>query len=539
MLAEFFQLGPIPADQMTGVYDLRMVLLSYLVAIFASYIALDITGRLRDIGNTKLSRVLWICGGACAMGAGIWSMHFIGMLAFSMPGMAMGYDSFWTTLSLLVAILGSAFALYLLKAPVINWTQLALGGVVFALAIVTMHYMGMQAMRIQVDIHYLPSLFILSIIIALFASEAALYLALKSNQVVLHLRVRLKVISALIMGAAICGMHYTGMAAAVFTPMVNAMPDALEMNPQIMAVTIATVTFVIMGIAYLVSTYKEALNQQLLEASRQAGMAEVAVSVLHNVGNVLNSLYVSSNIVVEKIKDSKLSEIASLNKMLKEHEKDLGTFITNDSRGAKIPTYINALAEYYKTEKMEMTAEMESVIKNLLHIKEIISVQQDLSKTKSLDQVAAIATLLEEAILLNGFDYSRDNIVIEKKFAKIKPVLVNKIKLMQVLVNLLHNARDALADPAILKKKLTLEVGAVDKNTIFIRIVDNGVGIADKNIKKIFTHGFTTKESGHGFGLHASALTLKNMNGSIKAESPGVGKGATFILTLPYKVPRK
>jgi NO-binding membrane sensor protein with MHYT domain len=533
MLAEFFQLGPIPADQMTGVYDLRMVLLSYLVAIFASYIALDITGRLRDIGNTKLSRVLWICGGACAMGAGIWSMHFIGMLAFSMPGMAM------TTLSLLVAILGSAFALYLLKAPVINWTQLALGGVVFALAIVTMHYMGMQAMRIQVDIHYLPSLFILSIIIALFASEAALYLALKSNQVVLHLRVRLKVISALIMGAAICGMHYTGMAAAVFTPMVNAMPDALEMNPQIMAVTIATVTFVIMGIAYLVSTYKEALNQQLLEASRQAGMAEVAVSVLHNVGNVLNSLYVSSNIVVEKIKDSKLSEIASLNKMLKEHEKDLGTFITNDSRGAKIPTYINALAEYYKTEKMEMTAEMESVIKNLLHIKEIISVQQDLSKTKSLDQVAAIATLLEEAILLNGFDYSRDNIVIEKKFAKIKPVLVNKIKLMQVLVNLLHNARDALADPAILKKKLTLEVGAVDKNTIFIRIVDNGVGIADKNIKKIFTHGFTTKESGHGFGLHASALTLKNMNGSIKAESPGVGKGATFILTLPYKVPRK
>jgi NO-binding membrane sensor protein with MHYT domain len=297
MLSDYFQLGPIPADAMSGTYDLRVVILSYLVAVFASYIALDITGRLRDISNTQLSKTLWICGGACAMGAGIWSMHFIGMLAFTMPGMSMDYDPFWTGLSMLVAIFASGFALYLLKIDVINVTQLAAGGVLFGIAIVTMHYLGMQAMTKHVVIHYMPSIYALSIFIAIFASEAALWLALKSNQVVVELRTRLKIISALIMGAAICGMHYTGMWAAVFTPLPTPMDMGPALNPQLLALSIAVVTFVILGIAFFVSNYKEALNQQQLEAARQIGMAEVAVSVLHNVGNVLNSLYVSSNLV--------------------------------------------------------------------------------------------------------------------------------------------------------------------------------------------------------------------------------------------------
>src|SRR3990167_5573605 len=137
MLEQFFQLGPIPAETMTGTYDTSLVILSYLVATFASYIALDIAGRLRDIRNTPLSIGLWIGGGAFAMGAGIWSMHFIGMLAFKMS-MPMGYDPALTFLSMVVAICASAFALFLLKPRIINVLRLVLGEIILGFAIAAM-----------------------------------------------------------------------------------------------------------------------------------------------------------------------------------------------------------------------------------------------------------------------------------------------------------------------------------------------------------------------------------------------------------------
>jgi NO-binding membrane sensor protein with MHYT domain len=538
LLSNYFQYGPIPADQMTGTYDWRVVLLSYLVAVFASYIALDITGRLRDISNTQISKTLWICGGACAMGAGIWSMHFIGMLAFTMPGMSMDYDPFWTGLSMLVAIFGSGFALYLLKMNVIRVSQMAAGGVLFGVAIVTMHYLGMQAMTKHVNIHYVPSIYALSIVIAMVASEAALWMALKSNQVVPDMRTRLKIISALIMGAAICGMHYTGMWAAVFTPLAIPMDMGPSLNPQLLALSIAVVTFVILGIAFFVSNYKEAINLQQLETARQAGMAEVAVSVLHNVGNVLNSLYVSSNIVAEKIKTSKLTELNSLNQMLTEHKPDLGTFITQDPRGSKIPTFIGALNDYWQTEQAVITEEMERVLKNLQHIKEIISVQQDLSKNTEIEQVVNIDALLDEAFLITGFNPGRHNIKVIKKYDKLKPILMNKIKVVQVLVNLLHNAKDSLAIANKPEKLLTLEFGPL-KSNFYIKVIDNGIGISPKNLNNMFMHGFSTKEGGHGFGLHASAIAIKNLGGTMRAESDGEGKGATFTIILPYKLPRR
>jgi NO-binding membrane sensor protein with MHYT domain len=158
MFADFFQTMPVPVNQMLGTYDMRLVVLSYLVATFVSFIALDITGRLRDVGNSELVSLMWLIGGAVAMGAGIWSMHFIGMLAFTMPGMAMNYDPFWTVISLFVAILGSAFALVLLKPKIINWMHIILGGILFGLSIASMHYIGMHAMEVSMKIHYLQRL---------------------------------------------------------------------------------------------------------------------------------------------------------------------------------------------------------------------------------------------------------------------------------------------------------------------------------------------------------------------------------------------
>ena len=116
------------------------------------YVALDITGRLRDVDNTKTSKTMWILGGAIAMGTGIWSMHFIGMLAFKIPDMRVHYDLFWTGLSVVVAIIASGFALFLLRSQDSNKIHLILGGVILGLAIASMHYVGMQAMTIHMHI---------------------------------------------------------------------------------------------------------------------------------------------------------------------------------------------------------------------------------------------------------------------------------------------------------------------------------------------------------------------------------------------------
>lgn len=539
MFANFFQLGPIPTDQMVGVYDPRLVILSYLVASFASYIALDFTGRLRDVSNTRASNFLWLMGGAVAMGSGIWSMHFIGMLSFTMEGMTLYYDFFWTGLSLLVAIFASGFALFLLKVKTINFLHLAVGGIILGFAIASMHYTGMEAMKIQMHIRYLPGLFFLSIIIAILASEAALWLALKSNQVVSRLRVRLKIISAAIMGMAICGMHYTGMAAAIFTANPSATTTIGSLDPTILSLSIAGVTFIILGIAFFASTYKEALNQQQLEAARQLGMAEVATSVLHNVGNVLNSVNVSANIISEKLSTSQLEGLQNLDNLITEHKQDLGTYLTHDPHGMKVPAFISLLANYWRDERQALANELKILLNNVDHISTIISMQQGLSKMKGLEQIILIEEVLDESILITGIENNTYHIKLEKNYEKIKPIQVDKIKLLQVFVNLLSNAKDSLKLSNKQLKILSIQCYITKQNIIYIKITDNGIGILPKDLKNIFSYGFTTKESGHGFGLHTCALAINEMGGSISCDSAGYEKGATFTIQLPYRSPQQ
>ena len=254
----WFQSGSVPADAISGKYDLLLVGLSYVVAVFASYVALNLVGRLRAEQN-KTAKIYWLAGGAFAMGAGIWSMHFIGMLAFIMP-MPMQYTLGWTALSLLMAILASGLALFILQKKNYSITQLASGGVIIGLAICTMHYFGMEAMKIHINIHYIPWLFFLSIAIGIIASEAALYLALQSNDGSNKRQFYLKIISALVMGVAICGMHYTGMTAAVFTPdMSHTMPhDNQIIESNYLAYFIAGITLLIISMALTASTsYKK------------------------------------------------------------------------------------------------------------------------------------------------------------------------------------------------------------------------------------------------------------------------------------------
>jgi len=532
MLSDFFQFSSIPTNTLSGTYDFRLVLLSYFVATMASYIALDMAGRLRDIDNTKLSSTLWLLGGSLAMGAGIWSMHFIGMLAFQMQE-PMSYDLGRTILSMIVAILASGFALFLLKSRIIHVIQLMLGGIILGLAIATMHYIGMSAMNMI--IHYEPTIFLLSIVIAILASEAALWLCIKSNQGNLRIRIRLKLLSAFVMGAAICGMHYTGMAAAIFTPINTMHHHEGLLNPEWLSIAVALVTFLILGIAFAVSTYKEILNQQAIQLAHQGGMAEVASSVLHNVGNVLNSINTSATLIEQYIKNTELSGLLELNELLTAHQSNLSEFIASQN-GSHLPEYINQLSKCFKKENDLIENELKKLMNNLSHVKEIIFMQQSFSGLPNQEEVVSIPDIIDEAITMSNIDCAEMNISIKKHYSKIHPIIISKLKVLQILINLIRNAKHSLLESSPATRIIDVFVSIKDPSTIMLQVVDNGVGISKENMARIFTHGFTTKKYGHGYGLHSSAIAAKEMGGSLNAHSDGKGKGATFTLELPYKV---
>lgn len=536
MYTEFFQFGNLPVDQLKGIYDFKLVILSYLIAAMSSYIALDLTGRLRDHTNTQGESILWLVGGAIAMGSGIWAMHFIGMLSFTIPGLNLEYDLFWTALSLIVAILASAFALLLLKQSVINSIHLIAGGFILGLAIAAMHYTGMAAMLIALNISYLPVIFLLSIIIAVLASIAAIWLALKSNTVILRLRRRIKFLAALIMGAAICGMHYTGMSASVFTNLCKQGPvTALGLDQSVLAIIIAGITFIILIVAFLASNYKDAKNQQQLELSRGLGAMEISASVLHNVGNVLNSLNISVDTLISTRTNTPLKSLVKLSELLSTHKDNLEHFLNKDPQGVHVLKFIDELANCWERENKQDLTDLQDITKNITLIKNIITTQQAVVKVDTLEQIVSIDELLEEVLLLSGI-YTKKEIKVVKDFGEMKPTMIDQIKLFQVLNNIISNGKDALLESNIEDKTLTIKT-KLDNGHIVFEISDNGSGIDSSNLKRIFNFGFTTKKTGHGFGLHASAITINQLGGEISVDSAGPNQGATFTIRIPYRRP--
>ncbi len=255
LLENWFQFGPPPTDAIHGYYEIILVALSYLVACLASFVALDFSGRLQAEKN-RTAKIYWLAGGCFAMGSGIWSMHFIGMLAFIMP-MKMSYSISWTLGSLLVAVLASLLALSILQKRSHSLLQLIMGGVFIGLGISCMHYMGMEGMKNEMVIHYKPGLFFLSLLVGIGAALAALWLALHNNKGSSQRQYYIKVVSAAVMGVAICGMHYTGMEAAVFTPKPHHQMLIYKdfIDPNHLALFIAGITALIISLALIASNY--------------------------------------------------------------------------------------------------------------------------------------------------------------------------------------------------------------------------------------------------------------------------------------------
>jgi PAS domain S-box-containing protein len=280
----------------------------------------------------------------------------------------------------------------------------------------------------------------------------------------------------------------------------------------------------------------ERVHKQLMIASRQAGMAEVATNVLHNVGNILNSVNISASLVTERVKQSKAPGVSRLAALLQEKGLGVSHFLANDERGRRIPEYLTSLGEQLTADQKMALEELASLRDNLEHIKDTVAMQQSYAKLCGVTETVSVADLVEDSLRLNAGAFVRHGVTLRREFGEVPPITVDKHKVLQILVNLVRNAKYACDESGRSDKLLTLRIEGAPGG-VRICVIDNGVGIPAENMSRLFTHGFTTRVDGHGFGLHSGALAAQELGGTLHVTSDGPGLGATFILELPCGAP--
>ncbi|HUB81045.1 MAG TPA: ATP-binding protein [Bryobacteraceae bacterium] len=286
-----------------------------------------------------------------------------------------------------------------------------------------------------------------------------------------------------------------------------------------------------------------AAQQRLIELSRGAGMAEVATGVLHNVGNVLNSVNVSASLVAGKVRESRVDNLVSAIRMLELHAGNLEEFIERDPKGQRVLPYLAKLGSHFRAERESLLSELEALSSHVGHIKQIVATQQSYAKVSGLVENVHLADLVEDALRIVESGLVRHGIRVERDFESLPPIAAEKHSILQILLNLLRNAKEAVSEGDESRHGLIrIRIHRLEEGRVSLSVEDNGIGLPAENLTKIFRHGFTTRVDGHGFGLHSCALAARQMGGSLRAESPGRGQGATFTLELPIKTaedPRK
>jgi C4-dicarboxylate-specific signal transduction histidine kinase len=278
---------------------------------------------------------------------------------------------------------------------------------------------------------------------------------------------------------------------------------------------------------------------KLTEASRLAGMAEVASDVLHNVGNVLNSVNTSTSLVSDHLKQSRIANISRVAALLREHAADLGEFLSRDPRGRQLPEYLSQLGEHLANEQAALLKEMEQIRRHVEHIKEIVAMQQSYARVSGVSDMLNMTALVEDALRINASALARHEVRIVRDYEPDLPQLVGeKHKVLQILVNLISNAKYACDESSRPDKQVTVRI-TNGEDRVRVAVIDNGVGIAPENMQHMFKHGFTTRKHGHGFGLHSGAVAAREMGGTLAVHSDGVGHGAVFTLELPLQPPPK
>jgi signal transduction histidine kinase len=277
----------------------------------------------------------------------------------------------------------------------------------------------------------------------------------------------------------------------------------------------------------------EKINKQLLTTSRMAGMADVATNVLHNVGNVLNGVNVLASSIASHVQKSKVPGVTRLAALLGQHQSDLGHFMTEDENGRHVPGHLERLGSHLLDEQSRLLERVKLLTENVQHIKEIVATQQNYAKVSGVWETVSLPEIVEDALRMCSEALARHNVKVIRDYRETPPATLDRHKALQILFNLLDNAKLACVAQSNSDRQITVTICRQGAEHLRIEVADNGVGIPAENLSHIFTQGFSTRHDGHGFGLHSSLLAAQDMGGSLTARSEGSGKGAAFILDIP------
>ncbi len=518
-------------EHVHGSYDTVLVVCSYVIAVVASYTALDLAGRVST--SERINRWLWLLFGSVAMGMGIWSMHFVGMLAFSLP-VQVGYDLITILLSVLVAILASFVALFVVGRNQLNVRQLLGGGLLLAVGISSMHYIGMAAMVIHIT--YDPIIFSLSIVIALIASIAALWLAFSFRKDGERGEVWKKLGSGFIMGAAIVGMHYTGMWAAHFhLDGTSGGPSGVVLDQKWLAYFISVGTLFTLGLSLLgifISKRFSSKNSEIEEKTREIYLMN---EELRQLNDHLEELVKERTAQLEKAHDeaikanmiksqflanmshelrTPLNAIIGYSEMLMEEAEELGE-----------PTFVQDLGKISKSGKHLL-----ALINDILDISKIEAGKMELYyETCGLSGLVQDVTITVKPLVESNGNRLETN-------CQEGDMTTDVTKLRQVLLNLLSNASKFTEAGTI-----RLDVYSETRNNIAgysFRVQDSGIGMTPDQVEKLFQpftqadSSTTRKYGGTGLGLAISQRFCSLLGGEITVESE-LGKGSAFTCWLP------
>jgi NO-binding membrane sensor protein with MHYT domain len=476
----------------TATYDPYLVALSILVACFASYTALDLGGRVALAKGP--THPIWLAAAALTMGGGIWSMHFVAMLAFMLP-MPVSYDVGLTVLSLVLAILGTSGSFYVISRPGASRPQLVLSGVFMGFGICAMHYTGMAAMRGPVEVSYDPLWVALSVIIAIGAATAALWLAFRTKD-----RGQ-KLAAAIVLGLAISGMHYTGMRAAICTADVtteNAHEDAtLDRTP--LAVAIAGITLADLA-ALFASAFRRRRNEEALRQTRAdlahihrvTTMGELAASISHEVMQPLGAGVTNA--------EAALRWLGAQPPDMDEVRQALGGAVKDGRRAVEIIGRIRTLIK------------KEPPRKDALEVNEAIV----------------------ELIALTRGEVMKNNVSVQTKLGEGLPLIQgDRVQLQQVILNLIINAIEAMSGVSEGSRGLLISTGKDASGRVLVAVQDSGPGLKNpESFERLFDSFYTTKPSGMGMGLSICRSIIEAHGGRIWA-TPNAGPGITVQFTLP------
>ncbi len=523
--SSYFLLGPEPGDQMLGTYNMWLVILSYLVSSFAAYTAIDISSIIKSNRekNGKIPRG-WLMGGAFAMGSGVFTMHFVAMLAFTLP-IPVFYNVWITLLSLLPAVLMAGFVLTVMSVEKMGNGKLVFSALMMAIGIGTMHYTGMFAMRGDMIMLYSPWLFALSIIVAKILS----FLSLTIMSHFIHNRtekvMEYKVASAMVMGAAICGMHYTGMAATNFYPGNMAIGTVLGLDTALLAGVVALVSMSIISINLVLSTISQ---RKFIELEKEISERKLAEKALKDARNHLEIRVRERTAELQDLHDEK-------NRFISRASHDMRTPIAAILGFSKLlpEGKWGELNEKQRecVEKIEGHADrLSKIVADLLSISRIESGVIGIAKdeVRISNEIKLVALEMEELLK------SKKQKLVVKNDGNSTIIVGNRDSIHQVLTNLVDNA-SKYSD-----KKKTITIDATQVNgDLCVNVKDEGIGLTEEDQHHIYEEFYRAKNSGElkaqgtGLGLAIVKKLVDQMGGAVRVQSDGPGTGSTFSFSLP------